>query len=238
MNDPANPASPPPRPKNGQARLRPNPAGAPRRPISLSHESRFIGYLVLGLGVIAVISVLILAFSGGVDTNEPLPDPTVTANLQSGLSKDAGKVAEAGNTKALSMSRQKGIDAGDLAGGWQASIGDYVAVMQISKGLFQIIMAHPNAALPRLYSSGSYSMIDDIVVLQPRGDWKAPAVAPGSGIKYERLTRGQYPMIVGFKDGTMVWQNVPQGETRTYVPPRSPLLLNPDKDYIVWKKLD
>lgn len=203
----------------------------------MSPESRFIGYLVLGLGVLAVISVLILAFSGGPDISEDNPDPQVAQRLQTDMPKRSSGQAAAPKPQ-LVMPRQKGVDMDDLEGSWMANIGPYVAVMQIGKGAYQIILARAEPEFPRIYSSGTISMIDDIAVMKPRSDWKAPATPAGSGISYERLTRGTYPMIAGFKDGAMIWQNVPQGETRTYVPPRSPLLLDRSRDYIVWKKQD
>lgn len=241
MNEPADPQSPSAtRPKNGQARLRANPQVSPRRPMPMSRESKFIGYLVLGLGVLAVISVLILAFSGGVDTSGEA-DPKVAQGLQQDMASAptaASRSKPAAPKAELAMPRQKGIKVGDLSGGWKSSIHDYVAVMQMEKGAFQIILAPNNLDLPRMYSSGTYAMVDDMVILTPRTDWKAPPSPAGRNVQYERLTRGTYPMIVGFKDGAMIWQNVPQSEKRIDVPSRSPLLLDPAVDYIVWKKLD
>lgn len=198
-----------------------------------------MGYLVLGLGILAVVTVLMLAFGGdSVDTNEPAPDAAVSANLQSGLSENM-KGAQAPQQTApapLALARQKKVDIGDLDGGWKASIGPYVGVLQMEKGLFEVILARPEPELARLYSSGTYTIMDDIVVLKPRLDWKPPTAQPG--FRYERLTTGSYPMIVGFKNGAMVWQNVPQTEKRIYVPTRSPLLLDKTREYIVWKRAD
>ncbi len=230
MNDPAQPSNP--------VRRRAPDGGRRRRAVQeMSPESRFVGYLVLGLGVLAFISVLILAFAGP-DVSEEGPDPQVAGRLQTDMASQSRR-EEALDKAQLVLPRQKGVDMGDLQGSWMANIGPYVAVMQIGKGAYQIILARGEPEFPRLYSSGTISMIDDIAVMQPRADWKAPAAPAGSGIRYERLTRGSYPMIAGFKDDAMIWQNVPQGvETRTYVPPRSPLLLDPSRDYIVWKRQD
>lgn len=226
--------------RQNMQRARQNPAGRRRASPPMSRESKFIGYLVLGLGVLAVISVLIFAFSGGnVDTSGET-DQQVAESLQKDMAAPAkmAKLKPAAPKPELVMPRQKGIDASDLTGSWKSSLGDYVAVMQMDKGAFQIILAPMNHDLPRMYSSGSFTMIDDIAVLTPRSDWKAPPPPPGQDVEYERLTRGEYSMIVGFKDGAMVWQNIPESEKRVSAPPRSPLLLDPALDYIVWKKLD
>lgn len=205
----------------------------------MSRESKFIGYLVLGLGVLAVISVLVLAFSGGPDTSDAEIDPQVTAQLQNDIEGNKAPVQQttAKPKPELVMARQKGIDLSDLRGGWKSASGDYVLVMQMDKGAFQIILAPMDANLPRMYSSGSYTLLDDIVILKPRSDWKAPPAPQGSDIRYERLARGQYAMIVGFKDGAMIWQDVPQSEKRVSIA-RSPLLQDNSLNYIVWKKLD
>lgn len=205
-----------------------------------SRESRFIGYLILGFGAVALLSVIIIALSNPtLDTDEALPDEQTTARLQETIQQTGVSVpsvqAPAPSAPQLVLPRAKSVKESQIAGGWQAQIGDYVAVLQMKDGAFQVILAHPNPARARLHSSGSYRLIDDIVALEPRLDWKAPV---SQGVSYERLTTGSYPMIAGFKDGAMVWQNVPREDRRIYVPPRSPLLLDPQKNYIVWRRAD
>lgn len=240
MNDPVPPLQAPPRrndkavhPRAGGKAETP-PRKAMPRPLTPA-QSQMVGYVVLGIGVLAAISVLIMAFSGGVDTDGPEPDPKVTASLQQDISRQE-QSAPASKTPEpkLAMKRQK-ISAGGISGGWKALIGEYMAVMQMDNGAFQIILAPVDPVVPRLYSSGSYKVIDDIVVLAPRSDWKAPAAPAGTNIRYERLTRGDYAMIAGFKDGAMIWQDVPSTEKRVSSS-RSPLLLDSELEYIVWKK--
>lgn len=229
-----NPANPR-RPSGRQPlprRLRQSHAGMP--------GSRLIGYLILGVGILAVMGVLILALGrNNIVMDEREPDAKTAASLQQAMemspyTSGAGETANK-EEQALVLPRVKSIRDAQVQGGWQSMIGDYVAVLQIEKGAFQIILAPVRPDFPRLYSSGTYRILDDIIVLTPRLDWKAPS---GQGIVYERLTTGSYPMIAGFQDGAMVWQNVPAGEERIYVPPRSPLLLESGKNYIVWKKVD
>lgn len=199
-----------------------------------------MGYLVLGFGALALIAVLIIALSGpSLDTDEGLPDEKTAASLQETIQQTGRAVGTPQPAQSVSpqlvLPRAKSVKESQIEGGWQSQIGDYVAVLQIQRGAFQIILASTDPARTRLYSSGTYRIIDDIVALEPRLDWKAPAT---QGAAYERLTTGSYPMIAGFKDGAMVWQNVPRGESRIYVPTRSPLLLDPQKNYIVWKRVD
>jgi len=63
------PSAPAPR----QPRPRPR-QGAPRP--SQSRESKFIGYLVLGFGIVAVAAVLLLAFTGSDAPDTAVPQPT------------------------------------------------------------------------------------------------------------------------------------------------------------------
>lgn len=205
-----------------------------------TRESRFIGYVILGFGAVALLSMLIIALnSPSIDTDEALPDEQTTARLQETIQQTqtpAPRAQPASSPAAqLVLPRVKSVNESQVAGGWQAQIGDYVAVLQMKGGAFQVILAHPDPARARLYSSGVYRLIDDIVALEPRLDWKAPV---SQGVFYERLTTGSYPMIAGFKDGAMVWQNVPRDDRRIYAPPRSPLLLDPARNYIVWRKAD
>jgi hypothetical protein len=211
-------------------RPRPRPA-----PVSKSRESRFIGFLVLGFGALAVIAVLMMAFSG--------PDAVPLTQEQEVLSKELAAVespsapAQVAQQKPV-LKRQKKISESDMQGGWQAVIGDYLTVLQIQKGAFQIIMALPDPQMPRKYFSGTYTILDDMIVMKPVFKWGEPKKPAGSTITYSRLTSSSIPMIVGFDRGNMVWQNVSQDETRIYVPLRSALLAGSDQDYIVWKKTD
>jgi len=232
----------------------------PRRASSLSRESAFIGYLVLGFGILAVVAVVLLLMGrDNVSNQAQAPKTPVQQNAAHSLPASPTSDA-AGNTTAaqlrrdlnampqtaavpsepepaLAFSRGGAIDKDDLSGGWQAMIGDRLAVMQMEKGAFQIILAPADPTFPRSYSSGTYDVLEDMVILNPRLDWAAPKVPEGSGIRYERLTAGSYPMIVAFKGGEMFWQPVPATETRIYVPLTNPLLVGTQQRFISWKKL-
>src|SRR5690606_14837172 len=114
--------------------------GRPRQ--TLSKRSELLGYLILGFGILAAVSVLIMALSG-VNKDENLPDPVIAEQLQNDLSQNKAQVAvTTSEEQDLVLKRQKKININDLAGGWQARVGDYTGVMQMNKGLFQIILAH------------------------------------------------------------------------------------------------
>jgi len=76
-----------------------------------------------------------------------------------------------------------------------------------------------------------------MVVLEPRLDWPPPKTPQGSGMRYDRLTAGSYPLIVGFKGRQMLWQPVPFTENRVYVPLRNPLFIDTDQRFIAWDKI-
>lgn len=201
-----------------------------------SRESRFIGYLVLGFGTLAVIAMLMIAFGGGDETAQTQEQ----ASLQKELSsiEAPARASEEPEEDKLYLKRQKKIDEGDIQGGWQSMIGEYLAVLQIQKGSFQIIMALPDPQMPRKYFSGTYNILDDLIVLNPQLKWGEPKKPAGAKFSYSRLTSSGFPMVVGFENGNMVWQNTPQTEKRMYVPSRSPLLSLGGMDYIIWKKAD
>jgi hypothetical protein len=241
MNEQTPPLQAPPRRKDGQAaRLQQRRGDHKKMPRPMTpQQSQMLGYAVLGVGVIAALSVLILAFrgfGGGGDVfNVPEPAPQVAEKLQEDISRQPRSAPPApAQEPKLVIKRQK-INSGNVTGGWKALIGDYIAVIQMDKGAYQIILAPADPVVPRLYSSGTYSVLDDIITFRPRSDWKAPTPPAGVNIRYERLTRSDYSMIVGFKDGAMIWQNVPEDEKRISAY-RSPLLIEQDEDYIVWKK--
>lgn len=232
---------------NGQTpqppqKTRPPSSGRPARKSVQSKESRFIGYVVLGFGVLAVITVLILAFGGrqASKTAEVPEAKTETATNAQALIADlntAPATIKAREKKELYFERDADLDAGDMEGDWQAAIGRYTAVLQIRKDVFQLILATPDPASPRLYSSGTYKVLEDIVLLTPRMDWPEPATAGGKAASYSKLTRAPFPVLARFDGDKMLWQNVPTSETRVLAPYTSPLFMSEDVGVAVWTRL-
>ena len=231
------PAPPKPRPTapgNGAPR--------PKRRPTQSRESRFIGYLVLGFGVIAVIAVLILAFGKtDVAPDQDAPKPASASEIKADLGNSTRTItappAPAPVKKDLFFERDADFDAGDMEGDWQATIGRYTAVLQIRKDVYQLILAGPNPNTPRFYSSGTMKVTEDIIMLNPRMDWPPPKAPAGKVIVYTKLTRAPFPVIAKFDDGKMLWQNVPQDEKRVSAPFTSPLFKSENVKLATWQHL-
>lgn len=221
----------------------------------MSKESRFIGYLVLGFGVVAVLAVLILAFSGGGDPEERAADPKVAQELVADMAPpvtsntpkasvpvlqiqplpEAKPVLPVAPPKELYFKRDPDLSASDMEGTWQAAIGRYTAVLQMQRGAYQITYGQANPQAARLYSLGTYKVTEDMVELSPRFDWPAPASRSGAG--YEILTRSPFPVIAAMQGGRMLWQNPPQSEDRVVAPYKTPAIAGENVNYIVWQKL-
>ncbi len=226
---------------------------SPRRPrpsMPQSQESRFIGYLVLGFGLLAVAAVLILAFSGpGANLDVAAPDEkqvqTLAADLsatpslqQAAPSKPAqARVPERTPPNTLVYKRQPGWSPEDIKGDWQAMIGKYTAVAQLDGSAYQIILASSDLQAARIYSSGTYIVTEDMITFTPQLHWNPPVSTPGVARGYEMLTRASFSMLGAFQQGRMLWQNVPQTEKRVYTSPTSPLFRSEPVDYVVWQKL-
>lgn len=223
------------------------PAGGPQRPrprpvATTSPESRFIGYLVLGFGVLAVIAVLILAFG-----NDDVPSKPEAAKIEQAAPANAKDLmadlsAAPQPTKPapkvdLFFERDPDFAAGKMEGDWQGAIGRYTAVLQIREGVYQLILASTDPVAPRYYSSGTYKVVEDIIMMTPRMDWPAPASVGGKIIAYEKLTRAPFPVIARFEGGNMLWQNIPQAEKRVTGPYTSPLFMSEDVKLATWKRL-
>lgn len=235
---PEQPPRPRTRPPQSQARRRPPPS--PR-----SSESKFIGYLVLGFGLIAVIAVLLLAFMGknsgsGLDVAAPTGEQTqdITTTMTRRFTPPAAPAPAPKPEKVLHFKRQPNFKAAQMEGNWKGAIGMYTAVLQINDGVYQVILAATDRpAMPRFYSSGQYAVLEDILSFTPRVDWPPPTTNNQS-ISYQSITRAPFYMISAFYEGKMVWQNVPPDERRVLGFANPPLFMSESVDYVVWQKMD
>lgn len=230
---PEQPPRPRPRPPQQQARRRPVPP--PR-----SAESKFIGYLVLGFGVIAVIAVLLLAFMGNkpdVDVAQPSAEQAsqISTSMQSKFTPPAPVKPKP--KVELHFKRQPDFKASQMEGNWKGTIGIYTAVLQINDGVYQVILASTQPKSPRFYSSGQYKVEEDMITFTPRVDWPQPA-SNNKDVTYQRITRGRFSMISAFYEGKMLWQNMPQSEKRAIRLANTPLFMSERVDYVVWQKMN
>ncbi len=205
----------------------------------MSKESKFIGFLVLGFGVLAIITVLILAFGGEKEVAVSYKKVEPVRNLAPELmpNKRAAAVKKATPKKdELLFKRNPDFDAAKMNGEWQAMIGKYTAVLQIDKNVYQVILATQDPMGTRVYSSGTFKVLEDLVMLMPRRDWPKPASA-SKDIKYRSMTSAQIPVVAFFDGEEMIWQNPPKSEKRVLSPYKSPLMMSQDQEAILWKRL-
>ena len=263
MTPPSKPPSQNSRPSSGMRR--PSQKQRLQKP---SKESEFIGYMVLGFGVLAVIAVAMIAtnrFKGESKTTnvttsqteimakvEPKQEPEKiiqnNPDLQNRVAQDLlGNVQnnfaigeqtyKEPDKRELYFNRQPKINIANIEGSWQAIVGKSTAVLQIGKGVYQIVMADPTQYSYRTYSSGTYKTIEDIVVFTPRADWPAPVPPANTDVQYRSITRAEFPVIVAIQGGKMLMQNPPSTEKRVYVPRALSLLSDPAQGYIAWQKV-
>ncbi|PZQ46623.1 MAG: hypothetical protein DI551_04760 [Micavibrio aeruginosavorus] len=210
----------------------------------MSKESRFIGYLVLGFGVIAIVAVLLLVFGGEKVETAQMPQEATSDQSLKVKPEDLKKqmtnpvrVVKPAVQDTLYFKRDPDLDVGDMEGDWQGQIGSYTAILQIRKNIYQIILASPDPNAKRLYSSGTFSIAEDMAVLSPRNDWPTPVTKAGSNIQYQKITVSPFPMLIKFENGSMLWQNPPQSEKRVIAPRTSPIFMSEPVRYVAWKKL-
>lgn len=218
----------------------------------VSGESRFIGYIVLGFGVLAVIAVGVLAFSGREDLSVPAgtqaPVPAANAlkkaasntarDMEADLRDKAPTISvEKIERKDLYFKRQPNIAAASVEGSWQSRIGKKTVVLKMSGGTFQIVISPDGQQNLRIYSSGTYKKTEDILVFTPDKKWTPPAVPQGQPLYYQPLTQAVFPVIAALESGKMLWQNPPPQEKRVYAPASMVLIGPQDQPYVVWQKM-
>ena len=228
---------------------------APKRmKMPVSMESRFIGYLVLGFGVLAVIAVAILALNAGDDAPaSAVVAPVSAPSTAVAPTKTSSQVAQDMATelrdkpitvpvkkierKDLYFKRQPEISATAVEGSWQSQIGNRTAVLKMSGGSYQISIGTTEQPNMRIYSSGTYKKTEDIFVFTPQEQWSPPTVPKDQTLYYKPLTRAPFPVIAAIDGGKMLWQNPPPQETRVDVPYSMVLLTPHDTPYVVWQKM-
>ncbi len=229
MSDPA--AVPPPAPP----RQRPKNRAQPQ-----SREAKFIGYIVLGFGLVAVVAVLLLAYAGrSPDTDVVVPDAK-RAEAIGGKSTaliQAPKVIPQKTAYKLPFKRQPDFDKSSMDGNWQTMIGMFTSVLQMNQGVYQVILAGDDPYMPRYYSSGTYTVEEDIIKFEPQRSWPKPMTKSGGG-NYQIITTAPFNMMTSMYDGKMLWANIPPDEIRAIRIAEPPIFLSENIEYVVWTRIE
>lgn len=205
-----------------------------------SAESKFIGYLVLGFGILAVVAVLMIAFMGrGPDTDVTQPDIQKAEAIRAKEDTliQAPQVIPPPLVYKLPFKRQPDFDKSSLDGNWQTMIGMFTSVLQMNKGVYQIILAGDDPYMPRYYSSGTYSLIEDIILFEPQMNWPKPVTKSGGG-NYLPITVAPFNIMTAMYEGKMLWANIPPDEERVTRIFEPPVFLSEDVEYVVWKRVE
>lgn len=229
MSDPT--AVPPP------AAPRPRPKAKAPPP---SPESKFIGYIVLAFGLLAVVAVLMLAFMGrSPDTDVAVPDVKKTEAIRGNSTAliQAPKVIPEKRVYNLPFKRQPDFNKASMDGNWQTMIGIFTSVLQMNQGVYQVILAGDDPYMPRYYSSGTYTVEEDIIKFEPQRSWPKPITKSGGG-NYQVITRAPFNMMTAIYDGKMLWANIPPDEIRAVRIAEPPLFMSESVDYVVWTRIE
>lgn len=226
----------------------------------------WVGFGILAIGVLAVIGVGVLVYQKlkpSTALQAPVPAAAVSAPdvalppqlmvredsaLQNRVAKDlmTGLAApfspdknqyKKPKTDGLYFARGGAITESDVAGRWQTIASNSTAVLELASGTYQIVMADPNNYSERKYSRGTYRFLDDMIVFEPHNEWPKPNPPKGTDVEYHTITASQFPAVVGFQRGYMLWQNAPQTERRVYIPRVLPILEDPAQGYLVWERM-
>ncbi len=259
--------------KPGGPRRNPVNANAPRParpkrqpPAAMSKESRFIGYIVLGFGIVAILAVLLIAFgfgSGNKNVSKQKisekkqvaqltqeeqayknipprirkyvePPESIAKDLTSVLAQTPKAAAVVPQKQVLFFKRQPGLDAAKIVGAWKSTIGKYTAVLNMDGKVYQVVLADPDNYGYRLYSSGTYQVIDDMILFKPQKKWPSPTVPAGQEIEYKKITAARFPVIAAIGGEKMFWQHPPRTEERVTVPRAMPILMGQKQDVVTW----
>lgn len=224
MDDPEKPVFPPQRPVPKKPPVR---RGQPA-----SREAQWIGFLILGFGVLAVIAVGILAYNRFAKDNPEREAVSELAKSIESARKQEQKEPQNPAPQKPAYKRQHSLQIKDIEGTWQTSLPDGQAVFQLEGRVYSMIVAFNDPRLNRFYSSGTYDIREDIVILEPRLDWQLPE----DGFEYSTLAMSHFPVLISVQRGQMIWQIPPTGEG-IYVPPVHPFLRLTQDKTAVWKTL-
>ncbi|MGZ9107241.1 MAG: hypothetical protein ACXW4B_00265 [Micavibrio sp.] len=176
-------------------------------------QERRIGYVVLGLGVLAILGVGWLAVS------RYSPQIPVTGN--------AGKqvIAKEGPARKLTESK--------VEGDWQTSFLDYDCLFQLRDGVYQILAARTGPGVPYYYSRGTYTLDGAFMTLMPDKAMGSPATEDPAH-KYLPLGHRAFTVELRLKGDQQMWFPGPVDENFPNRNPAHPLIQFSGGDSLVW----
>ena len=221
-------------------------AGKIKAFVKSRRKADWIGYGVLGAGVLAFAAVSLMALGmlggGSGDDGRGAVESGYAAPDASELARDFGDPAETATAAQAEapppepVRRQENLKPRAVTGDWQAQVPGGVAVLKMDGQVFQLIVAYNAPGRDRRYISGVYEMSGDIVYLAPRNDWRPPRSARGGDVEYDTITTSPFPVMVSVERGRMIWR-VPPEDIEYFVPSRIPLLAELPQETLVWRGL-
>jgi hypothetical protein len=206
-----------------------------------SPESRWIGFLVLGFGLMAVIAVGLLFMAQKAPPAQESPAPAVDS-VSPAPQATAGKQNLTDSLQAIGTARKEEdetpalgkADARSIEGVWEARLNDGKAVIELKGGSYRLITdSNDEVSRQRYFSSGGYKVIEGgVLVLTPSAD----AAAPEDDYTYNPIYLGEIPVVIGLREGRMVWL-APGPEVRIFVPTIHPFLRLAPDGVAVWSPL-
>lgn len=190
-----------------------------------------IALAIFGLGVLGFIYVLFLAistFTGG----DAVQDTTPISQQDVNDFKNAENNQAAVVQKQPTYKRQKKIKEKEIVGAWDATLGTARALLQLNEGTFRLIIIDSSGFNTRFYINGTYTLRDDLLVLEPDPRSKPPS----EKYNYQILTRSNLPVTVAKYKGKMIWQ-IPGSDVDVYVPNNHAVLDRAPNKIAVWSVL-
>ena len=213
----------------------PSPNPKFKQPKKLMTKSNIIGLGVLGLGLLAIIWVGSMAYNsffGVPSTEEASKRQGNSSRKISGVpNRAAGERAQA---PIKTYKRQDSIALRDMAGTWQAKLSKGIALLEIRKSSYRLIVITDKTSLNRSYSNGTIEIDGDIVVLRP--NLKLGPPKSKQPYRYRILTRGSIPVAAGKHQGKLVFQSPPD-DADIYIPSYNPILSRGLGNIVVWELL-
>lgn len=203
---------------------------------------KHVGYVVLAFGLGAFLFVFSLGIGKWYGVG-----PFSSLKKRVGTRAELAAFQDLAAPSALSQSREqeafvpprdRDLDPARIEGQWQAEIGEYLGLLSVKGGGYQILLAPIDPSSARIYSSGTYTFKEGLLVLSPRLDWPAPhPPSAQQEIPYRNLTLSSFPFLVIMDGSAMLWSNPLPDEPAIYVPQKNPLFLTTNLQTLSWTKV-